>query len=346
MPPAMGGISVSTARLRDRLIADGYDVDTYNLQMKVMPSCHALWQLLNTLYVPFYVLSKKKYDLIHFHISSYWRRVYLRLSLWMMKGAKTVVTVHGDVANYLSKPLSTKVLDAGDRIICVRPGNATLLPEKIRARACEIPAFIMPPKSEIDKMTLPVEVKSFVDKTKDEKMPLLVFNGALVTGKPFYDLYGFEDVASLADYLAEKNIKAALLVIVNDMNIADEKARLFERIAQRLSKHDNTLIVKLQQFSLLPIFSMENAIYIRPTKTDGDSLSVREALAMGAPVVASGNTPRPEGTICYDPADGPTAFFKAVEYSLAKLPHKNEASNNAYNDFYDKIIEVYDSLLK
>lgn len=346
MPPAMGGISVSTSRLRDRLIADGYEVDTYNLQKNVLPSFHALWQLLNTLYIPFFVLTKKKYDIIHFHISSYWRRVYLKMIIRLMKGAKTVVTVHGDVAYYLSKPLSARVMDAGDRIICVRPGNVELLPPKLRRRACEIPAFIMPPKSEIDKMTLPPSVKSFVDNAKKENLPLLVFNGAIVLGKPFYDLYGFEDIAALADYLADKKIRAAILVIVNDISITDEKTRFIEQIEQRLSAHGNVLAVKSQQFSLLPILSSDNVIYVRPTKTDGDSLSVREALALGAQVVASANTPRPDGTIGYDPDEGPAALFKAVESALDIIPDKSKSGNNAFNDFYNKIIEVYDSLLK
>ncbi len=40
-------------------------------------------------------------------------------------------------------------------------------------------------------------------------------------------------------------------------------------------------------------------VFVRPTHADGDSLSVREALALGVPVVASDASPRPAGvTVC------------------------------------------------
>jgi glycosyltransferase involved in cell wall biosynthesis len=40
-------------------------------------------------------------------------------------------------------------------------------------------------------------------------------------------------------------------------------------------------------------------VFIRPTTHDGDSISVREALALGVPCVASGVCARPEGTYLF-----------------------------------------------
>ena len=37
VPPAVGGISVSSSRLKDRLVLDGYEVDTYNMQKASIP---------------------------------------------------------------------------------------------------------------------------------------------------------------------------------------------------------------------------------------------------------------------------------------------------------------------
>jgi glycosyltransferase involved in cell wall biosynthesis len=47
---------------------------------------------------------------------------------------------------------------------------------------------------------------------------------------------------------------------------------------------------------LLPAFR-HDVIYVRPTRTEGDAVSVREALLMGVPVVASDVVGRPEGTV-------------------------------------------------
>ena len=44
-------------------------------------------------------------------------------------------------------------------------------------------------------------------------------------------------------------------------------------------------------------------VFLRPALEDGDSISVREALAMGIPVVASRVGTRPPGTILFRKGD-------------------------------------------
>lgn len=343
MPPAIGGISVSTARLRDRLLEDGYEVDTYNLQIRTKTFLHPFWQLANMMFLPLYILFNKRYDIIHLHISGYWRRVFLKITHCFFKGSKIVVTIHGDVANYLNKPCSKFVMSVGDRIICVRPENRKLLPVRLQARSVEIPAFIMPSEQSIDKETLPDNVRSFLSGVDAANLPLIVFNGSVVLNESFYDLYGFDEVVRMTKDLEKDNLKAAVLIIVNDMIFDERKNAFVKKIEERLVSSDNVMLCKLQQFSLLPILKRKNTIYIRPTKTDGDSLSVREALALGVPVVASDAAPRPEGTFLYKLSEGYGAFYKVV--STVLMSEKTETRSHViYGDYYDKIITVYKSL--
>jgi len=56
--------------------------------------------------------------------------------------------------------------------------------------------------------------------------------------------------------------------------------------------------------------------FVRPTLADGDAISVREALALGTPCVASDASARPEGTIVFragDPADLAARLAEALE---------------------------------
>jgi glycosyltransferase involved in cell wall biosynthesis len=46
-----------------------------------------------------------------------------------------------------------------------------------------------------------------------------------------------------------------------------------------------------------------SSVFVRPTFRDGDSISVREALALGLPVVASDIGTRPAGTIVFEPGN-------------------------------------------
>lgn len=344
MPPAIGGISVSTSRLRDRLAEDGYEVDTYNLQIKFLPFGHALWQLFNVLWLPFYILGKKKYDIIHLHVSGYWRRVYVRLVRPLFKRARVVVTIHGDVANFIRMPLCENVLGAADRIICVRPGNRELLPQKLRTRTAEIPAFIMPPAHRIAGEVLPSDVRNFVDLVVADRFPLIVFNGSIVLSGRFYDLYGFTEMVAVIKRLRATGRKFAALMVVNDMHLDSAQKAFLSNIMEGLEDCPDLMLSVSRPFSLLPVLGCGRVLYVRPTKTDGDSLSVREALALGAHVVASDAAPRPDGAVCYDGSGGEDALYHAVSQTMDRITQECADKKNVFNDYYDEIIEVYDSL--
>jgi glycogen(starch) synthase len=60
-------------------------------------------------------------------------------------------------------------------------------------------------------------------------------------------------------------------------------------------------------------------VFVRPTLSDGDSISVREALALGRRVVATDAARRPAGVRLCRPAD-PAALAQAIEEALAAPP--------------------------
>jgi glycosyltransferase involved in cell wall biosynthesis len=57
-------------------------------------------------------------------------------------------------------------------------------------------------------------------------------------------------------------------------------------------------------------------VFVRPTLEDGDSTSVREALSLGVPVVASRIGTRPAGAILFQPGNVGEMLSK-VELALA-----------------------------
>jgi glycogen synthase len=59
--------------------------------------------------------------------------------------------------------------------------------------------------------------------------------------------------------------------------------------------------------------------FVRPTTADGDSVSVREALALGVPCVASDVAPRPAGTVTFPSGDA-RALVEALSQALVAKP--------------------------
>jgi glycosyltransferase involved in cell wall biosynthesis len=71
---------------------------------------------------------------------------------------------------------------------------------------------------------------------------------------------------------------------------------------------------------LLPAFD-HDVIYLRPTRTDGDAVSVREALAAGVAVIASDVVTRPAGVATL-PISSPQPWLREVLDALGGSSHE------------------------
>jgi glycosyltransferase involved in cell wall biosynthesis len=86
-------------------------------------------------------------------------------------------------------------------------------------------------------------------------------------------------------------------------------------VEQELSKHKNVAFhFDLSSKQFLEV--LESAtVYFRPTESDGDSVTIHEALAAGIACVASDVVIRPEGVVCYahgNPSDSQEKLMQAV----------------------------------
>jgi len=69
---------------------------------------------------------------------------------------------------------------------------------------------------------------------------------------------------------------------------------------QRISDKqiEENFLFQTKPCQMYPII-MKSDLFLRPTNTDGDAVSIREALHFKVPAVASDVCPRPEGTILF-----------------------------------------------
>jgi glycosyltransferase involved in cell wall biosynthesis len=83
---------------------------------------------------------------------------------------------------------------------------------------------------------------------------------------------------------------------------------------------------------------------LRTTLFDGDSISVREALYLGVPVIASDNGMRPEGCVLIPPSDG-TALLRAVEETVRHRSNVPPPSFRSGVENLELILQIYRRLL-
>lgn len=329
MPPLVGGVSVSSWRLFLRLKADGYDVSYYNLKFANSRYNYPFFLILRMLWIPFYICMHRRYDVVHCHVSGVLRKFYLSLMRPLYKGAKLIYTLHGDVENLIENTFCIWALNRADRIICVQEGDSRKLPLKVVKKAIDIPAFIMPVLDEAP--DIPLGVREFI--AKDNK-PLILFNGALVFSERYSDLYGFGDALDAYFLLKKRGFSIKLLMVVNGGCSSEIQCDFLKNLKCKVRGEKDVLIID-GGFSFWPLFS-QGTLYLRPTKTDGDSLSVRESLALGCPVVASDSAIRPDAVHVFSLGNIEDLSEKIIQ--ILRSPYREAGSSF---DFYSAILAQY-----
>jgi len=106
--------------------------------------------------------------------------------------------------------------------------------------------------------------------------------------------YGFDQAVRMLARIHEV-YPAAGLLLIGELKNAEWCRKLIKDL--HLENHVK-LCGNLGQQECLSVMN-RSALFLRPTLYDGDSISVREALALGVPVVASKTDFRPDGVSCY-----------------------------------------------
>ena len=82
--------------------------------------------------------------------------------------------------------------------------------------------------------------------------------------------------------------------------------------------------------SFYPVYGLVDVL-VRPTLSDGDAMSVREALHYGIPTVASDAVPRPDGVVVFCSRDQDD-FEGAVRQTLERLDVERERLKHRPSD--------------
>lgn len=209
-------------------------------------------------------------------------------------------------------------------------------------RIVELPGFLPPDYVAGDRTGVSPSVFEFIDAHD----PVIAANGK-VDWFDGQDLYGFDHLLELAARLKPKHPRVGIVVCFWDHKPADE-ARLSElrRLARAAGVGDHILF-HTEPGLFVPVLAQAD-VFVRPTNTDGDANSVREALYMGIPAVASDVVERPPGTILFRCRDSDDLVAK-VEQALESTPdaaidssqsmkHSTDSKLNAYMDFLVSII--------
>jgi glycosyltransferase involved in cell wall biosynthesis len=143
--------------------------------------------------------------------------------------------------------------------------------------------------------------------------------------------YGFDLLVAALARLSRLYPSFGCLV----MGSGEQRAEGGKRIREAGLEESILLLGDVHHDACLALMSVCD-VFLRPTLADGDSISVREALALGVPVVASRVGARPAGAILFRPGDV-EEMLGAVELALAvKRSNPPRAAGSM-----DRLMEIY-----
>ena len=299
----VGGVTIHVQRLKDFLSIKGYAYDFYDSRS-------------NGLIKLFKAIARHR--IIHVHISNPQLQLVLVLFGRLM-GKRVVMTLHGDygrfvrLKNHLTRLAITTssipiVLNAKSYDICKRFNENTRL----------IPSFIPPQKEEL----LQKEVLDMLEHFRKERKFIVSTNASNTSvDKEGKDIYGID---FLVDYYKEAT--NAVLVI------SDPSGNYRRRYGGSMS---NSVFFIDYPHSFFQVLKHVDC-FVRNTSTDGDALSVKEALYLGVPVLCTDVVDRPEGVRLFKYCDRESfeSGMKCLARRSVTLENGAEMVLSIYNSFF------------
>lgn len=336
-PPPHGGVQTNLVAIRDHLRRTGHSAGVIHLSRHRKTDADEVYYP-KTAFETVQVLLREPADILHLHIGGLLSNRLLALMAFCiaMPGRKSVLTFHS--GGFCSSPegqaitphsLASFLFRRLDAIIAVNQQIADFF-----LTQCAVPKervhLISPHASVRAEASLLPEMQTFFD-THD---PTLLSVGLL---EPEYDLP--VQIETLG-YIRERHPNAGLVMIGSGSLEADLRALIAKQsYAEHLllagdTPHASTLRA-IQDCRML----------LRTTHYDGDALSVREALDMGTPVIATDNSMRPSDCILIPRPPSREPLQEQIEVLLASPALRTRTPTDPGTSNLDAVLALYEKLL-
>lgn len=335
-PPPQGGVQTHVVAVRRYLRRRGVPCAVINITRHRKPDSDEVYYPGSGFEVV-RLLLQLRYDIIHLHFGGNLTSRLLALGFFctLIPRRRVVLTFHSggypvsdEGRRAHRRTLRGFVFRRFDRVIGVNQQLVDLFerlgvsPDRIRliephALSVELPADSLSP-----------ELQLFFE----SHTPVLTTVGLL---EPEYDLPLQIEVLGP---LRKRFIKAGL-VIIGSGSLEDT---LRELIKGKPYAEHILLAGDVPHSETLRVIADCN-LFLRTTLYDGDSISVREALHIGVPVIATDNHMRPSGVDLVPPADG-DALLEAIEQRLSN-GNERLSCGVADEQNLEAVFELYQELM-
>lgn len=310
-PPPIGGVSVHIDRLLCGLRRDNIPFENMSISRGSLRA---------------FAEKYFKSEVIHLNISNVYARTLITL-ISFLTGKKHINTFHGNLGNkgplqnffdVISIRLSTRPVvlnDGAEKFAC-----------RYNKRTVKISAFIPPEADE----ALPERIISGIEELSDNYKTIYCTNAfGLEYNSKRDEIYGISQLISIFTSLSTR----ALI-------LSDPSGSYSNHFKRNNIKLPTNIMLISEPHSFMEVLKRSDC-YIRNTTTDGDSLSVREALYLRKPVIATSCVQRPEGVVLCEVNNSADLRQKIEDLDLRihSLPESSDVNG------YLELRKIYQELI-
>lgn len=349
-PPPYGGVSVHVKRMMLYLINNNIEVTIYNESKDYTKNSNNIKDI-ETYRKFIFKIFFLKGDIIHFHTIN--KKIRILMGFYMIFNKKIVLTIHGESlhdqlrqSSNLIKKLLLLSISKINKIICVNPNTIDELISLgiSNKNLIYIPAYINPIENEYDFTNIPQNVWNFINNSN-----FLISSNGCVRFYRNEDLYGIDMLIELVKKLKCKGYNVNLLIALlgTDMENYSEKSYR-EDLKKKINEYNlqnYIMIFEVSDTEFYPILK-KSKLFLRPTNTDGDAVSIREALYYKVPAIASDVVKRPEGTILFKTRNLDDLYKKTIQVIDNNNYYKEKIYKIKIEDNSEKLLNIYKELIK
>lgn len=339
LPPPFGGISIHIKRFINYLNKNNLDFVFYQSNSNRIKKSNG------TSFGAFFFknLNFEK-RIIHIHGFVHIKNQILLLILILLFRKKVIVTIHNDRFSKIYSELNTigKVITrlfyiSVTYLVAVNSNSDFLFIN--RSKIYVIPAFIPPDVEETDITQLPEFFHQIIKKHEF----LITANAFKISFYNNEDLYGIDLSIELMKRLVSSGYKDfGFIYVIPDIGDYDYYEKM-QNLVKKYNLEDNFHFYT-KPVDYPAVINMCD-LFIRPTNTDGDALSIREAISLKKPAIASDVCMRPEGTILFKNRDIDDLFLKTIKVVFNYDEERKKLENIEFDDNAKNILKVYKKIL-
>lgn len=336
MPPA-GGISIHILRLKN-LLHDEFNFDFIDESTNFKREYYNIRSLNLIKYLQKIIQA----DILFIHSgNNFFKKLHIISGKLMRK--KIIITIHGyrKKKKWFFRNVDKYIYELSDKIILVNNQIFDKLPLNNNSK-CIIRNAFLPPvmKDEILKSD---EILKWIQTAKEKNKILLCANASRLDLHNNEDLYGLDMCIELIRRLIGNKYEVSMIYVVTSLDRGIDR---FYGYIDKINSYNlgNHLLLINENVSFVRIIEASD-IVLRPTNIDGDAVTIREAIYLNKPVVASDAVNRPNGITLFKNRDFDDFEVQLIEQIIKLRKHNNTISSpTSYNnteckEFYSKLIK-------